>query len=133
MGQYHYVVNLTKKQFLHAHKFNEGIKLMEFGCNSKGLMTALAVLLSNSTGRGGGDFHGDHPLVGSWAGDSIVIAGDYAELGDSGEGPIGKKPGPYKNIYTRCDEGEFEDISADAIEMLKQDEYVATALKGRVL
>jgi hypothetical protein len=81
MGQYYLVVNTTKRQFLHAHKFDDGLKLMEFGQSSGGTMTALAILLADGNGRGGGDFGESDPLVGSWAGDKIVIAGDYADEG----------------------------------------------------
>lgn len=79
MGQYHRVINLDKKQWLRPHSFDEGTKLMEFGCSSQGTMTALAILLAASNGKGGGDFRGDDPLIGSWAGDRIAIVGDYAE------------------------------------------------------
>ena len=81
MGQYHVIVNETKKQFLHPHKLGDGLKLLEFGCSRDGTMTALALLLSVHNGRGGGDFSGKDPreLVGSWAGDSIAIVGDYGD------------------------------------------------------
>lgn len=81
MGQYYYVVNVTKKQYLHPHKFGEGIKLLEFSQSAGGTMTALAALLADGNGRGGGDIGSSDPLVGSWAGDTIVIAGDYADEG----------------------------------------------------
>ena len=79
MGQYYYVVNLDKKQYLHPHRFGDGLKLMEFGQSSGGTLLALATLLSNGNGRGGGDINSEDSLVGSWAGDKIVIAGDYAD------------------------------------------------------
>lgn len=79
MGQYYYVVNLDKKEYLHPHKFDEGMKLMEFGCNRQGTLMALAVLLADGNGRGGGDLGSNSPVVGSWAGDRIVISGDYAD------------------------------------------------------
>jgi hypothetical protein len=82
MGQYYYVVNTTKKQFLHPHKFGDGLKLLEFGPSQCGTMCGLAILLANGNGRGGGDLHSNNPIIGSWAGDSIVIAGDYADEGD---------------------------------------------------
>lgn len=83
MGQYHFVANLTKKQFLHPHKLGDGLKLMEF-VPGGGTMGALGLLLSCSNGRGGGDFRGSDPLglVGSWAGDAIAIVGDYYEEQD---------------------------------------------------
>ena len=46
MGQYYIIVNLDKKQFIHPHKFGDGIKLLEFADSTPGTMTALAVLLA---------------------------------------------------------------------------------------
>ena len=79
MGQYYYVVNLDKKQFLYPHKLGDGLKLWEMAA-SGGCGKALIPLLSDGNGRGGGDFN-DNPLVGSWAGDRIVISGDYSDKG----------------------------------------------------
>jgi hypothetical protein len=81
MGQYHYPINITKKQKLHPHKFDDGLKLGEFGCSSHGTMTALAYLLASSVQRGGGDM-GVGAHAGTWAGDQIAIIGDYSEKGD---------------------------------------------------
>lgn len=81
MGQYHFPVNLTKKQYLDPHKFNDGLKLREFGCSANGTLTALTYLLASSVGRGGGDFE-KGKLAGTWAGDRIAIIGDYSEKGD---------------------------------------------------
>lgn len=81
MGQYYYIVNIDKRQYLHPHKFGDGLKLMAFGCSGDGTMAGLAVLLSNGNGNGGGDLDSDDPIVGSWAGDRIVVAGDYGEPG----------------------------------------------------
>jgi hypothetical protein len=95
MGQYYYPVNIDKREFIHPHKFGDGLKLLEFGCSGSGTMTGLAILLCDGNGRGGGDlmYHGEgagqygspvqdkHPIVGSWAGDRIVITGDYADAG----------------------------------------------------
>lgn len=89
MGQYYYTVNLDKGEYLHPHRFGQGLKLLEFGCDSGGVGLALTVLASNGNGRGGGDFHLDDVdqdklpiLPGHWAGDRILVAGDY---GDEGE------------------------------------------------
>lgn len=38
MGQYHYVVNLDKKQYLRPHRFGDGLKLLEFGSSGQGTM-----------------------------------------------------------------------------------------------
>lgn len=97
MGQYHKVVNLTKQEWLSTYYFDDGAKLLEFGASGNGTMFALAVLLSDSPDRGGGDLHTtDREWYGRWAGDNIVVAGDYAD----GE----------PNTYDLCD--EWDDISA---------------------
>lgn len=83
MGQYYLVCNLTKEQFIHPHKFGDGMKLMEFVMSARGVMTALGILLASGNGRGGGDIAEpkEKGIVGSWAGDRIVIAGDYGDPG----------------------------------------------------
>jgi len=82
MGQYYYVVNLDKREYLHPHRMGDGLKLLEFGSSGRGTMLGLAVLLADGNGRGGGDLRSNRPIVGSWAGDRIVIAGDYADEGN---------------------------------------------------
>lgn len=68
MGQYHYVANLDKREFLHPHKFGDGLKLLEFGRSTDGTLLGLTLLLAASNhdrdgegafsgNRGGGDFH----------------------------------------------------------------------------
>ncbi|MDE2102164.1 MAG: hypothetical protein KGL39_33265 [Patescibacteria group bacterium] len=85
MGQYHYLVNLSKQQFIHPHRIGNGFKLYEqFGWRYS-TATALVMLLaaSNKGGeRGGGDFSARHPLIGSWAGDRIAFIGDYSKPDD---------------------------------------------------
>lgn len=84
MGQYHLTVNIDKRQYLHPHKFGEGLKLREFSIKSN-LGEALIVLLASSNGQGGGDLDTENldkeeiDLIGSWAGDRIVVVGDYDE------------------------------------------------------
>ncbi len=81
MGQYYLIVNLDKREYLYPHRFGDGLKLTEFGCSNDGTMTALAILLADGNGRGFGDLEADDAIVGSWAGDRIVVAGDYADPG----------------------------------------------------
>lgn len=102
MGQYHSIYNLTKKEVFNGW----GAKLWEKASSVPEAM-GLMVLLSNSNGRGGGDLY-IHPskyseikpfkpvytyferyqqesidkISGRWAGDEIVIQGDYAKKGD---------------------------------------------------
>ncbi len=118
MGQYFIVVNKTKKEYLHPHVFDDGLKLMEFGCSSDGTMTALALLLRQSTGDGGGDFseHEKFPIVGTWAGDSITIVGDYDESH------------LFKEAMSTYKEVSFEILDA----MANGDEYLAKDVRARV-
>ena len=82
MGQYHQVYNKTKKECLHAHELGQGLKLREQIGFDGSVADILFLLLANSNGRGGGDFD-DHDIIGRWAGDEIVVQGDYAEEGDA--------------------------------------------------
>jgi hypothetical protein len=87
MGQYWYVVNLDKKEFLHPHTLGCGLKLVEQVGTVPGTAAALIMLLAaEPRARGGGDFDVDNPklrpVVGRWAGDRIALIGDYAQPGD---------------------------------------------------
>jgi hypothetical protein len=81
------------------------MKLMEFGSSGDGTMKALAVLLASGNGRGGGDLRSADPLVGSWAGDRIMVVGDYSDI----ETETG-------NLYGDISE-TYEDISAKIIKV----------------
>ena len=81
MGQYYIIVNLSKGQYMKPHNLGDGAKLMEFAMAGEGIMAALAVLLVSGNGRCGGDLRCSSNLIGSWAGDRIVIAGDYDDYG----------------------------------------------------
>lgn len=88
MGQYHLIANLDKHEFLNPWDMGEGAKLLEWGYGSGTMLTAMAILLAVSNGRGGGDYHGNEQdptldeWVGRWGGDRIAVVGDYAEDGD---------------------------------------------------
>lgn len=92
MGQYFYVVNLDKKEFLHPHKLGIGLKLGEL-CQPQ-MMAAIVYLTSSNEGDG---------RQGSWRGDRIAIEGDYAH-GDSGS-----------NVHAQCSEegSSYRDISLE--------------------
>lgn len=98
MGQYYRVANLDKKQVLKPHDFGHGAKLMEFAGAGDGMMRALAVLLADGNGRGGGDLDSTDPLVGSWAGDRIVVVGDYADDDRFVPGSLYEASNDYENI-----------------------------------
>lgn len=112
MGQYHVVVNLSKREYVNPHSLGCGAKLWEQLANGNIGSTggALLILLACSNGRGGGDldtvenWHGpertfpEHNVcggpmpegypaiatrtIGRWAGDRIAVVGDYADDGD---------------------------------------------------
>ena len=152
MGQYYLVCNIDKQQYLHPHRFDDGLKLLEFGDASCGTMTGLAVLLADGNGRGGGDLRSKHPFVGSWAGDRIVIAGDYADAGRWLQGPeLDRfqehcledirywqengydgitKPYPI-NLYLYADRF-YTDISDQVLLALADDEFLREELRRRL-
>ncbi len=118
MGQYYRIVNLDKREYIKPHDFAEGAKLLEFGCDGGSTMTALAILLADGNGRGGGDLKSDDPIIGSWAGDRIVIAGDYADPG---------KWGIESGLYYYA-EAEFANISQRVITAMMDDMYLRKVL-----
>lgn len=136
MGQYYRVYNLTKKEFISPHALNDGANLLELNNTA----TALCILLSNSNGRGGGDLNVHHPydkqtfepkptpesmerqrkvdaIAGRWAGDKIVIQGDYADKGDTAFLSEKKREG-------------FTCINDLVIEGMSVDSYLAGQLGG---
>lgn len=117
MGQYYKIVNLKKRQYITPYTFGDGSKLMEFSMSANGVLAGLAILLADGNGRGGGDLHSDNKIVGSWAGDNIVIAGDYADTGKFL--PVDKID---RNLYGVL-EDEGEDISLKVLDALFDDRY----------
>jgi hypothetical protein len=89
MGQYFKAVNLDKKEYVCPWCIGGGAKLWEWAANPQGAVFTL--LLRKSDEGGGGDFYGYHkgcgeggaiscelsPIAGGWAGDRIVLVGDY--------------------------------------------------------
>tara|TARA_Y100000310_G_C20669719_1_gene809581 strand:- start:1759 stop:2151 length:393 start_codon:yes stop_codon:yes gene_type:complete len=127
MGQYYYVVNLDKEEYIHPHKMGDGLKLLEFGCSRNGTMTALAILLADGNGRGGGDLRSNSSIIGSWAGDRIVVAGDYADDGRWVEGYYGPEPeAPTLYIYAR---ENFREISAQVREAMEADQWLKEGMR----
>ena len=141
MGQYWLTVNLDKKEYLEPHKIGCGLKLWEQIANHPSTGTALIILCAAMPeARGGGDFdldknwHGpertfpEHnttpgPMptaypeiaaqtIGRWAGDRIVIIGDYAQPGDLPEEFMAHQ------LYGECRESytDISDLVAAVIE-----------------
>jgi hypothetical protein len=86
------------------------------------------VLLADGNGRGGGDLHSEHPIIGSWSGDRIVVAGDYAD-----ENKFLQKQqivkykllnqGLSPNLYNYAMD-HFEDISEQALAAILDDSFI---------
>ena len=127
MGQYYLTVNLDKREYLYPHKFGDGLKLLEFGDSGGGTMTGLAILLADGNGRGGGDLDSENPIVGSWAGDRIVIAGDYADEGRFVEPGHGHDN---DNLHIYASE-HFTDISGEVIKAMCDDLWLRKGLEDR--
>jgi hypothetical protein len=110
MGQYHYICNLTKKEYIDPRTFDAGLKMLE-QVHSK-MTAALFLLLCCSNERGGGDApltDKTAPLLGRWAGDRVAVVGDYAEDTD-----FVAQPGdtPISEIFGACFKGQdWVDIS----------------------
>lgn len=118
MGQSYIIVNVTKKEYLSAYPFGDFPKLMEFGTSGMGTMTGLAILLADGNGDNGGDITIDpvSGIVGRWAGDSIIVAGEYAD-----------KKGQPLNLYKTAQiskKSPYKDISFDVVFALMADDYV---------
>lgn len=135
VGQYYLLVNPDKKQFVHSHDVKSsfrdfrGLKLMEMGYDD-----IIPLLIAHGNGKGGGDFQGNSPLVGSWAGDRVILTGDYA---NEGEFLTEEQIAQFKADFPKeeLEEGEepptpnlqsyaykyFENISEKVTEMLEQD------------
>ena len=65
MGQYYFIINVDKKQYLHAHKYDNGLKLMEWSWVGNRLSNKMAHLMKKT-----------------WKGDRVYVVGDYADLED---------------------------------------------------
>ena len=88
MGQYFKAVNIDKKEYVCPWCMHGGAKLWEWAANTQGAVFTL--LLRKSDGSGGGDYYGyrrgydegspvpEHDaIVGRWAGDRVMLVGDY--------------------------------------------------------
>lgn len=109
MGQYFAIYNLDKAQVIQPGRFNDGLRLREFGSSPCGVMLALAALLAHGNEQGGIRSH--HEIIGTWAGDRIAIIGDYADLSAFSE-----------------DLAQFTDISEHILQALCEDQALRTRL-----
>ena len=138
MGQYYLIVNLDKKQYLSPSHCGDGIKLMEFACSAQGTLAALAILLADGNNRGGGDLRSTNEIIGSWAGDRIVVTGDYADEGRFTDDPhqnlycavegarkVGDPDGNHGSDWQwETYASEYVDVSYHAMHALMDDAYI---------
>ena len=94
MGQYHILANLSNGEYVHPHSLGMGLKQYEHTLFKGDLAHAMYLLTMTSPMRGGGDWQGFEGISGRWAGDIVVILGDYTEDSDIPEIPnLGSKYG----------------------------------------
>lgn len=80
LGKVAYLVNEDKRQYVSMGKY------MADSTDGDGwTLFPLGILTALGNGRGGGDYHHEDPLVGSWAFDSVYFTnvappGDYEEI-----------------------------------------------------
>ena len=79
MGQYFMAINKTKRQYVCPYCIGGVAKLCEWALNDQA--GVLVLLLRQSFEGGGGDYHGDNSLVGSWVDDQVAMVGDYDQSG----------------------------------------------------
>jgi hypothetical protein len=72
MSSFYIAVNTTKRQYILPHAFGDGMRFTEFAASSHGMMFALAALLVSRNET----LATSSPVIGSWAGDSVVLAAD---------------------------------------------------------
>jgi hypothetical protein len=120
MGQYYRIVNLDKKELLNPYTFGDGAKLLEFGSSGTGMMCGLAILLADGNNRGGGDLRSENEIIGSWAGDRVVVAGDYADDGKF----LGEFTQELNQTLYWYAEENFTDISGKVVAAMKDDPYI---------
>lgn len=124
MDQYFYAVNIDKKQYLHPHRCGDGLTLFEVGASGNGTMMCLAVLLAD--GERAPELS---DVFGAWAGDRIVVAGDYADVGKFvAEADCASK----KNLHNAAADG-YEDISRKVLRALCNVGWLAESLRRKTI
>lgn len=98
MGQYFKAVNLDKKEYIHGHQIDNGLKLVEQIGFIKSTSTALWLLVADNGCR-----WAKHEFVSRWKGDRIQVVGDYGD----------------EELYSRI-EDEFTNISKEVGAMLSE-------------
>ena len=113
MGQYHKLINITKKEFVVGYDIGILAKHYE-QIGFEGSMADVLYCLMIAQGddrRGGGDVSG-HKFIGRWAGDNVAIVGDYYDQHTD-------KP-EYKALYDLVEtDKHYKNISPSIRSMLR--------------
>lgn len=109
MGQYFIAVNTDRREWIHPHRFGDGLKFWEFTNSSGGFLSALGLLLRKTD-----DPVPQNDIIGSWAGCKIQIIGDY----DSSK--------LYEKAYD-----EYKDVSFDVFRELCKDDTCKATLDAK--
>ena len=113
MGQYHKLINITKKEFVVGYDIGILAKHYE-QIGFEGSMADVIYCLMIAQGddrRGGGDVSG-HKFIGRWAGDNVAIVGDYYDQHTD-------KP-EYKALYDLVEtDKHYKNISPSIRSMLR--------------
>ncbi len=132
MGQYHMPANLDKKEYITPHAFGDGLKMLEFGCSADGTLTGLTILLACSHDRGGGDLHKERDAwMGRWAGDRIVILGDYSERSDLPGLTNREFADAMAGVRGGRERSDWRDISQEVLRCMCHDPWIREAQDKR--
>lgn len=113
MGQYHVLANLDAKEKVEPYGIGLGVKQWEHLGEFNGtLADAMYLLCMTSPARGGGDLPRTI-ISGRWAGDRVVIVGDYTQNDDLTEVDNAKE------LYRQIDK-EYVDISNFVAEAFRE-------------
>lgn len=117
MGQHYLLVNRDRQEYICPHHLGCGAKLWEICAND--MPRVLPYLLQQSSGHGGGDPQ-NQPTdqLGRWAGDRIVVVGDYdhSELYQIAE-----------SVYDEIS----DEIRPEVNEFLPSQQHLDTSIYGR--
>jgi hypothetical protein len=128
MGQYHYLVNMDRKEVVHPHDLGAGLKMWEQVANSMTVGAALIALISAKPGNAPADL-GVSPYVGAWAGGRPMEIGDYAENGDL---PAWQWEIPEAEAYGHDDIQDITKAMAELIEVGCSVRYFGDGWRGQV-
>jgi hypothetical protein len=127
MGQYHVLVNLDKKEIVSPHGLGLGLKQWEHLGEFNGtLADAMYLLVMTSPNRGGGDLPSTN-ISSRWAGDRVLVLGDYTE--DSDVASVPNAGLLYTEAYSYTD---ITDLVAEAFEQVFRIKILGEGWKERV-